>query len=134
MINALVWYCQGLGVTSPVISLAGGTIVKWEAGAIAQPTPAEMQTIETNYLASKEYAVSVFSTPVAVKRIYEVFVNDIFRLEPRFATVQALLVDKTFDGLKLYLQGAIVGNLITQDDYDDFSDILLEQNIDLDDF
>lgn len=131
MINALVWYCQNLGVANPVISLREDAIVKWSCGAIEQPTPAQMVTIEQQYLASQAYAEANFNYKTFIGRVYEVFAADLLRLEARLPLVEALIKYPNFSGLKGYLLACVAAELITQADYDALAGILLEQGVDL---
>jgi hypothetical protein len=131
MINALIWYCQNAGVDNPVISLMDGAIVKWDCGEVGQPTPAQMQTILTQYQASQDYAEVNFNYKTFIGRVYEVFAADLLRLEARLPLVEALIKYPNFPGLKGYLQACVAAELITQADYDALAGILLEQGVDL---
>lgn len=79
-------------------------------------------------------ALANFKSEIAVGRMYEVFAAEAVALAPYFGAIKDLMAWKNFSGLKLFIEGMVTAQIITQDQANSFKSILSEQNIDLDEF
>lgn len=75
-----------------------------------------------------------FNPEQAITEFYETLSDQMFNSNVDFGKIGFMVQWQNFTGLKLYANGLLSNGFITQDAYDRYKQIFLNQNINLDDY
>lgn len=143
MSDALRWYAIGQGDSNPTFSTetAGGieTLKTWACPTIPRPTDEEIAGIIEEYEETKEYACQCFNSDLAIARINsELSVRERNDLMPYLAGIKAYMDYpaplRNFEEMKASLEDLVDQAKISAAQYAKIKEVLLEQNINLEDY
>lgn len=94
----------------------------------------DLDLVIANHVPIVPTAEELFSPEKAIGEFYQSLSDQMFNNNVQFGNIGFMVQWKNFAGLKIYANGLLAYGFITQDAYDRFKQIFLNQNINLDDY